>query len=140
MSRQARCHCGDLRLVCEGEPTKVSLCHCQDCQRRSGSAFSIAAFFPREAVTALGAWRAFTRDSASGKPVTFHFCPRCGANLYWTPERMPQLIGVAAGAFADPAFPAPQQSVWNRDRQAWVVLPDELPTFDRNPAPKAPAG
>jgi hypothetical protein len=31
--RTANCHCGALVLECEGEPLKVSMCHCLDCQR-----------------------------------------------------------------------------------------------------------
>jgi hypothetical protein len=49
-SRTAACHCGRLSLTCEGEPKKVSMCHCLDCQRRTGSAFSVAAFYEREMV------------------------------------------------------------------------------------------
>src|SRR3546814_5793244 len=36
MERDASCHCGKLILRCRGEPAKVSLCHCMDCQRRTG--------------------------------------------------------------------------------------------------------
>jgi hypothetical protein len=135
MIRTALCHCGQLELTCEGEP-RVSLCHCLDCQRRTGSLFSIAAFYDRAAVTARGASNAFTRDSASGNPVTFHFCPQCGSNLYWEPQRLPHLIGVAVGAFADPDFPAPVQSVWTKDKHPWVCLPESMRTFDVNPPPR----
>jgi hypothetical protein len=30
-----------------------TLCHCSDCKRRTGSAFGIAAYFPRKDVTHL---------------------------------------------------------------------------------------
>ncbi|HEY0595916.1 GFA family protein, partial [Sphingopyxis sp.] len=73
MERHASCHCGQLVLCCAGEPTKVSLCHCLDCQRRTGSIFSIAAFFPRAAVAVTaGVAKAFRRASASGFDVIFH--------------------------------------------------------------------
>jgi len=128
--RFARCHCGSLSLKCSGEPTKVSMCHCEDCQRRTGSAFSIAAFFERGSVERVsGGATTFTRGSASGHPVAFHFCPNCGSSLYWEPSRMPHLIGVAVGAFADPAFPPPEQSVWTDEKHAWISLPDGMRTF-----------
>ncbi len=135
-ARYATCHCGETRVRCEGEPRKVSMCHCLDCQRRTGSAFSVAVFYPRERVAVEGATRTFTRDSASGKPVTFHFCERCGSNLFWEPERMPDLIGVAIGAFADPGFPMPEQSVWTRDKHAWLDLPAAMRAFEANPPPR----
>lgn len=133
-TRHASCACGRLTLTCVGEPARVSMCHCQDCQRRTGSAFSIAAFFPRAAVSAgPGEGRTFTRDSAAGSPVTFHFCAGCGASVYWEPARLPHLIGVAAGAFADPDFPPPEQSVWTKDKHAWVALPADIPAFEAAP-------
>jgi hypothetical protein len=44
--------------------------------------------------------------------VIFHFCSECGSTVFWELERMPQLIGVGVGAFADPAFPPPERSVF----------------------------
>lgn len=134
MPRDANCHCGALALRCEGDPVKVSLCHCFDCQRRTGSLFSIAAFFPRACVTHMGlAPREFTRGSASGQEVTFFFCPNCGSNLYWAPARLPDLIGVAVGAFADRDFPMPEQAVWCDEGHAWLELPAHIPTHAKNP-------
>ena len=138
MTRTATCHCGQLNLVCEGE-ARVSLCHCLDCQRRTGSLFSIAAFFPRDAVRAQGAAKTFTRDSASGFAVTFYFCPECGSNLYWAPDRFPTRFGVSVGAFADPDFPQPIQSVWTKDMHAWLSLPDGMAVFEMNSPPRQPA-
>jgi hypothetical protein len=103
------------------------MCHCIDCQRQTGSAFGIGAFFERSAVSVVqGTPKTYTRDSASGKHVTFHFCGECGSTVFWEPERAPHLIGVAVGAFADPAFPAPQQSVWTHRKHAWLDLPDDV--------------
>lgn len=137
--RTARCHCGQIELACEGEPRKISMCHCLECQRRTGSAFSIAVFYAREMVRIeQGSPACFERQSASGKPVKFHFCGRCGSNLYWEPERLPGLLGVAAGAFADPNFPAPEQSVWTRDKHVWLTLPEGMAQHEVNPPPREP--
>jgi hypothetical protein len=137
-SRKARCHCGQLVHDCDGDPIKVSLCHCLDCQRRTGSTFSIAVFYERAHVSiAQGAPQSFQRQSASGFPVRFHFCGGCGSNVFWEPERLPHLIGVAAGAFADPALRCPEQSVWTKDKHAWVSLPAGMATFDVNPPQSA---
>jgi Glutathione-dependent formaldehyde-activating enzyme len=83
------------------------MCHCVDCQRRTGSVFSIAAFFERGAVSvAQGVSKTFTRDSAVGKLVTFHFLPRVRVNA---------VLGAGADAAPDrrrrrrirrPLFPA----------------------------------
>lgn len=121
--RTGSCACGQLRVACRGEPQKVSLCHCLDCQRRTGSTYGIAAFFPRERVRAEGRASRYERSSDGGHAITFHFCPDCGSTVFWEPERKPEAIAVAVGSFADPSFPAPTQTVWSERRHPWVVLP-----------------
>jgi hypothetical protein len=136
-TRIARCHCGGLQVECSGVPRKISMCHCADCQRRTGSAFSIAVFFAREAVrVASREYGTFERPSASGFSVAFGFCRSCGSNVFWEPRRLPDLVGVAAGAFAAAQLPRPDQSVWTRDKVAWLVLPDGMPCFETNPPPR----
>ncbi len=50
--REVTCACGAFKALCRGESVKISLCHCLDCQKRTGSALGIAAFFERPAVAA----------------------------------------------------------------------------------------
>ena len=134
MLREAACQCGRLVIRCRGEPAKISLCHCLDCQRRTGSVFSIAVFFAKEQVTiAEGSSTQFRRGSDSGFDVTFHFCSVCGSTIWWEPERLPSMVGVAVGAFADPDFPAPQQAVWDKRQHGWLCLPDEIVSYPQNP-------
>jgi hypothetical protein len=120
MKRTARCVCGQLAVSCDGEPTKVSLCHCLACQRRTGSAYGVGAFFRREDVEPRGCTEQYSRSSDSGHKVTFHFCPDCGSTVFWQPERKADMIAVALGAFADTAFPPPSQTVYEEHRHPWV--------------------
>ncbi|MBZ9704555.1 MULTISPECIES: GFA family protein [unclassified Mesorhizobium] len=122
-SRIARCACGQLQIRCPQEPAKISLCHCLDCQRRTGSPFGIAAFFDADAIDIDGSSHIFRRNSDSGFPVTFHFCGNCGSTVFWYPSRKPEAVAVAVGCFADPSFPAPTQAVYGESRHDWVVLP-----------------
>lgn len=126
LTRHASCSCGRLHLECDGDLLKVSLCHCIECQRRTGSAFGIAAFFERSKVRAEGVSSRYVRHAESGYDVTFHFCPNCGSTIYWEPARFEALTAVAVGAFGDPDFPAPSQSVWDEARHRWLVLPPDM--------------
>jgi len=54
MTRKAALSCKQLHLSCGGEPVRVSLCHCQACQQRTGSAFGVQMRFPRERVRIEG--------------------------------------------------------------------------------------
>src|SRR5712691_600387 len=104
--RDAACSCGQLRLVAEGDPVRISMCHCLACQRRTGSAFGIQARFPAERVRIEGRPTDYVRVSDEGDGVahTFSFCPECGATVYWRSSDKPDLIAVPVGAFADPGF------------------------------------
>ncbi|HTW36814.1 MAG TPA: GFA family protein [Rhizomicrobium sp.] len=119
-TRTASCACGQLKAVCSGEPRSVSLCHCSQCQKRTGSAFGIAVFFARERVTMEGRFASHARKSDSGHGVTFHFCPHCGSSVFWEPARKRDEIAVAYGGFADADFPPPSQEVYIELRHPWV--------------------
>jgi hypothetical protein len=124
-TRIATCACGQLSVRCAGEPLSVSLCHCLECQKRTGSTYGIAAFFERSNVVTSGEVSDYSRPSDSGHEVMHHFCPRCGSTVYWEPRRKPDVVAVAVGAFADPAFPAPSKSVYLQHRHYWVTTPDQ---------------
>jgi hypothetical protein len=42
-------------------------------------------------------------------------------------------VAVAVGAFADPSFPPPQDSVYDCRRHPWVQLPPGIETYSRDP-------
>lgn len=123
-TRQACCSCGQLRVTCDGEPVRTSMCHCLECQKRTGSPFGVQARFRHAQVTISGQAREFTRTGEQGNQVISRFCPECGSTLYWTLSGDPDLIAVALGNFADPTLPAPRFSFHERRRHAWVVVPD----------------
>lgn len=124
-TREAHCACGGLRVRCRGEPLAISLCHCLECQRRTGSSYGIAAFFARNRVEVAGDSKRYARPSDRGPPVEHHFCPVCGSTVFWEPARKPELVAVAVGAFGDPGFPPPTQSVYRERRHPWVRVPGE---------------
>jgi hypothetical protein len=123
--RRATCSCGQLGLSVEGEPARISMCHCLECQRRTGAAISNQARFRREQITFAGESTAWTRTAESGNALTFHFCPTCGSTVYWEGQGFPGYVAVAIGTFADPSFPAPTISVWEESRHPWVTHPPE---------------
>jgi hypothetical protein len=125
MMRQASCRCGQLVARCKGEPVRISVCHCLACQRRSGSPFAEQARFPADKVSITGRSTEWVRIADSGDAVTYHFCPVCGATVWYQGGPMPEAIAIPVGAFADPAFPPPRHSVWERRKHPWVSVPGE---------------
>ncbi len=132
-SRIASCSCGQLRIEVQGEPLGVGVCHCLACQRRTGSVFAtLAAFAPPYQVS--GAATEYVRTGDQGAKFKFRFCPVCGTSVFHTEVgQEDSAVCVAVGAFADPSFPAPQDSVYDCRRHSWVQLPAGIATFDKDP-------
>lgn len=125
-NRRAECSCGQLAAICEGEPVRVSVCHCLACKRRSGSAFSNNARFPEDKVSFEGRAKAFTRISDAGNRVTYSFCPECGTTVHYKIDAQPGLIAIPVGAFAELAFPPPFLSFYHETRRyPWVEIQTE---------------
>ena len=124
MNREASCSCGQLRVTVDGDPLRVSICHCLACQRRTGSAFGVQSRFDCDHVRITGTSREYTRVSDEGdEERTSHFCGECGATVYIRSDSTPDMLIIPVGAFAEPAFPPPTVSVWEDRKHHWVELP-----------------
>ena len=121
----ARCPCGQLSVTCHGDPVRVSVCHCHDCQRRSGSAFSAQIRFPADTVRVTGDYRDWTRIADSGRKAVHHFCPTCGSTLFYEIDRMPGIFAVPMGAFAGTPLPMPAFSVYEGRKLPWLEVTGE---------------
>ncbi len=120
---QASCQCGSLTAIVADEAEAMTvMCHCLDCQRRTGAPFGVGAFYPVDAVTISGPSNEFVRSAASGGKVRSHFCPDCGSTVYWQADHLPAMIGVAVGSIANPDFQAPTRSVFEQSKHGWVEI------------------
>jgi hypothetical protein len=129
-TRDAACSCGQLRLRAEGDPIRISMCHCLACQRRTGSAFGIQARFPANRVRISGRYSDYGRTSDEGEQRTFHFCPDCGATVFYTVATAPDAVAVPIGAFAEPSFPPPTVSVFESRRHPWLAMTPAMEHHD----------
>lgn len=121
-SRTASCSCGQLQITCDGDPLRVSVCHCHACQKRTGSVFGAQARWPNERVRPTGRATEWVRVGDEGCVITFRFCPQCGSTVYYDIDKMPGMTAVAVGAFADTSLPAPAYSVYESRQHPWVQL------------------
>ena len=121
--RTASCRCGQLKATTTGEPVRISVCHCLDCKKRSGSAFAAQARWHADRVQIEGRSKSWTNIADSGNRITFHFCPECGSDVHYEIEgKFAGLVAIPLGAFADPRFPPPQFSVYEDRKYEWVDI------------------
>ncbi len=133
-TRTATCACGHLQVIATGDPDRVSSCSCTDCQKRTGSAFGVTAFFKSENVELVsGEPKTFKRTADSGNTLSMSFCPNCGTTLMWHLADHPGRTVVAVGCFADPSFPAPERNVWAKHKHHWVEFPAGVKLYDEAP-------
>ena len=124
-THSASCRCGQLRAAASGTPTRISVCHCLNCQKRSGSAFAAQVRFPAEQVTIAGQSKTFTATGDNGE-CHFRFCPDCGSTVYFENDSQPGTIAIPLGAFADPYFVTPTVSVWEERQHEWVEIAGDV--------------
>ncbi len=122
-TRTASCRCGQLRATATGDPVRVSVCHCLDCKKRTGSAFSAQARWPADQVEIDGQSKTWSQLADSGNRITHHFCPECGSTMHYTIEgKFDGLVAIPLGAFDDPWFARPGHSVWEERKHDWVEI------------------
>jgi len=131
-TRIASCSCAQLRVEVTGEPLGVGVCHCLECQRRTGSVFAALATFATP-YTMFGTAAEYVRVGDQGSRFRFRFCPVCGTTVFHSEEGREATVSVAVGAFADPSFPVPKVSIYDCRRHPWVVLPRGTKAFDTDP-------
>ena len=121
--RTASCRCGQLCATVTGDPVRVSVCHCLNCKKRSGSAFAVQARWPSAQVKIEGRSNTFVKIADSGNSATFHFCPECGSDVYYEIDgKFDDLVAIPLGAFYDPYFVSPEYSVWEDRKHPWVEI------------------
>lgn len=132
-TRVATCMCRKLKVTAQGEPVRISVCHCLECQLRTGSVFGAQARFPTQSVQVDGKYNTHIRhvdDEDGCDRILYHFCPSCGSTVFYVIESNPSVTGIPIGAFADPSFPAPKFSVYEARKHSWVEIPGNVEHLD----------
>jgi hypothetical protein len=123
--RTGGCLCGDVRYRVRGEPAHVGRCHCTDCRKESGSAFSVYAQWPVEAF-----------ELSSGEIASYDgrgFCRRCGSRLLNPPDPGDTHIEIRIGSLDDAPFGLrPEAEIWVKRREEWIPPVDGASQHDEN--------
>lgn len=128
IERTGGCVCGAVRFRTTAEPSRITICHCTWCQRRTGTAFGTEVVFNSDEVEITG--QSVTRyrhvSDESGRWLDLEFCGRCGGNLGFTLEMVPGVRTLPAGAFDDPMWIRADRykirHVFLRSKRAWSDL------------------
>ena len=108
------CHCGRITFEAEADPEKAGICHCNDCQALSGSAFTTFLPVPKEAFELRGE-------------------PKVYVKLYATSEKDPQVFNIRTGTVRQRAQLPPKSQLWCRSAMPWVTELDQVRQYPKQP-------
>ena len=117
------CFCGQVRYEVSGTPYSETDCHCSMCRRASG-AQAVAWFSVKRSGFRFVAGEP-TRYQSSAKAVR-SFCPKCGTQLTFETESLPDELDVTICSLDDPNAVPPKDHVHTSSKLRWVQLGDGL--------------
>lgn len=134
--KRGQCVCGEVSYKVIGEPSRVTICHCKWCQRRTGSAFGVEVVFESNQIVindeSVSVYRHHSDES--GRWLDQHFCAKCGSNIGFTLEAVPGIRTIAAGTFDDPSWLKEDRllprHVFTRTARHWSDIPEGVECFD----------
>jgi hypothetical protein len=127
------CLCGAVRYTADADPSSVTVCHCLDCQKFTGSAFAALVPVQKDAVKLEGKLKTFSSPGGSGKPLLRHFCPDCGSSLAEESGWRPGMMVLNVGTFDDPSIAKPGREIFRDRAWWWLHLEGEIPRFAKGP-------
>ena len=125
--RKGGCLCGAVRYVATGAPLVQCLCHCRNCQKQAGTAWSMVIGFARDAVTISGSVTTYVDHGDSGNLVRRQFCGTCGSPVFTRADGHPELLFIKAGTLDDPSTFRPDAQYYAKSRQGWLGDDGNLP-------------
>lgn len=131
------CLCGQVSYHSDAEPALQVYCHCPDCQKQTGTAFSVNVLVPTESIIFQGEpRRQYVCMGDSGKPVVRNFCSNCGSPLSTEMEGFGDLAAVKAATLDDDSWVQPQIHIWADYTKHYgqLVLGNDLPRVAKNPS------
>jgi hypothetical protein len=103
MSRDGSCLCGAVRYRVDGPLREILGCHCVECRRWAGHAWTATAARAADLEIAGSADLHWVPSPRSEHGAERGFCVRCGASLFW---RVPgwDRVSIAAGTLDEPSY------------------------------------
>ena len=117
----------------EAEPIFAGVCHCTNCQRHTGSAFSCVIAVPKPALAITGATRTFRHKGDSGHDVVTTFCPVCATRLTSEATVMADVAMIEAGTLDDKQAFVPHVHIYRDSAQHWFPFVEGMVTFPKMP-------
>lgn len=125
------CLCDTVKFEVHGDFESFYLCHCQHCQKDTGSAHAANLFSQSARLIWLSGADAATSFTLPGTRHSKSFCKLCGSALPGT--QIPGLLVVPAGCLDTRIDMVPTAHIFSSGKAAWNAAPGDVPEFDGFP-------
>ena len=127
------CLCDSVRYTCDAGSLGQGVCHCKDCQKQSGTVFSMFIDAPREALQLSGRpLKSYTNKGDSGGKVIRWFCDQCGSPVLCEGETHPDLLFINAGTLDNANAFEPEEEIWTQSKLAFANISGAIQSYARN--------
>ena len=122
------CLCGAVRYEVQGEPYKVSYCHCRSCRKATGAPVVVMVMFRDFQVRWPGSE---PRRHESSPGVRRGFCATCGTPITWEGvwDGGP-IFEVHVSTLDHPERFPPDRHAFVRERIRWFDVADDHPRYE----------
>jgi hypothetical protein len=124
-----RCACSSIRYQLLAQPMFVHCCHCEDCQRLTGSAFVLNAIIETQAIKLLRGKPVAVSVPRENGPHDIYRCPKCQTALLSDYGHKPNVRFVRIGTLDKPGTLKPDVHIFTRSKVKWLKLPKRTPAF-----------
>ena len=129
------CYCGAVKYEIHGKLLMFANCHCPDCRKFTGSAFSSVLVTEADGFKIVsGADALVSFQSSPGKHR--NFCKHCGNHLFSRADHRPGMVFVRAGSLDDDPKIRPQAHFWTSAKAPWHEICDDVPQYPEGLPPK----
>ncbi|UXZ55876.1 GFA family protein [Halomonas sp. 7T] len=127
------CLCGNTKFEVQGDLDSFYLCHCQHCQKDTGSAYAANLFLKSAKLTWLAGSEDVTTFTLPGSRHKKGFCKFCGSALPSIHE--PGLLVIPAGSLDTEVFMSPTAHIFTSRKAGWEEAMNDIPEFEGLPEP-----
>ena len=125
------CHCGLIGFEIKNNPKITVNCHCDDCKKRNGSAFSTYAGVA-ESDLVFSEGENYLKKYKVENSGEKYFCSECGSQIYNKNYRIPGLFLVFYGALSHPSNFTPAFNVFCSSKFSWVDDISKIKSFQES--------
>jgi hypothetical protein len=137
MTREGGCLCGAVRYAVHGPLREILVCHCGECRRWSGHAWTPTAARNEDLEVSGEADLVWVPSPRSEHGASRGFCRRCGASLFWRAPTFGR-TSISAGTLDDPSGLRIAAHIWVEQAVDWERPGDDLPKYPRGYPQGAP--